>query len=99
MTTRLALILTGVWTLLVVAGCAGAITYIANGPQHQAEARASKAGGGFGVVTAIGYGAIWVPWAIVWSQKRKEQGRRRDDEDEDEVEEEVERKPRRRRKN
>jgi hypothetical protein len=87
MTLRLAFILTGVWSLLVVAGCAGAITYIANGPPHQQPERAGKAGGGFGVVAAVGYGGIWLPWAVAFGKQRRERAERQkrraggDDED------------------
>lgn len=88
MSLRLALILTGVWTLLVFAGCAGIITYIANGPVRQQQERASKAGGGFGIVAAAGYGGIWVPWAAAYGRKRRERLReqsRRPDVDEEEL--------------
>jgi hypothetical protein len=72
MSIRTALILTGVWTLLLLAGCAGVVAYIANGPRHQQEARAGRAGGGFGTLAAIGYGAIWLPWAAAYGKQRRE---------------------------
>jgi hypothetical protein len=71
MRARLALILTGIWTLIVIVGCVGIIMHIANGPQSQQEERASQAGAGFGVVAAMGYAGIWIPWAIAFGKKRQ----------------------------
>jgi hypothetical protein len=74
MSTRLALILTGVWTLLVVAGCGGALWFVTTkAPRHQQEERARRLGTGMAAVAGIGYGAIWLPWAVVWGRKRREQ--------------------------
>ena len=57
----MALILTGAWTLLVFAICAGGFAYIAKAPQHQREQRAGQFGSGLGTFSAIGYGTIWIP--------------------------------------
>jgi hypothetical protein len=86
MTTRLALILTGVWTLVVVAGCAAVLWYVmANAPRSTAEARLGQAGTGCGTVAALGYGAIWLPWAAAWGKRRRERlERERAEEEEDE---------------
>lgn len=76
MSIRLALILSGVWTVLVIAGSAIAIVSIVNGPPSQQQERASKAGGTFGIIAAIGYGGIWVPWAMAKSKKKPDRPRR-----------------------
>jgi hypothetical protein len=55
-------------------------------PGHQQEARAGKAGGGFGTLAAIGYGAIWLPWAAAYGKQRRERlarEKRKAEDDED----------------
>jgi hypothetical protein len=79
MSTKLALILTGVWTVLVIAGSIAAISFVAaKVPRHQQEARAQKLGAGVAVVAAVGYGAVWLPWAAARGRdrrRRRESGR------------------------
>ncbi len=71
MSTRLALILTGIWTAIVIAACGGGIWFvITKVPQHQQEERSRLLSGGIGSVAAIGYVAILVPWAAAWARKR-----------------------------
>jgi hypothetical protein len=74
MTTRLAFILTGIWTLIMTIGCGGVLWHIVkNVPRGQQEARASSLGSGCGVLASIGYGAIWLPWAAVKGKKRRQE--------------------------
>ena len=77
MTTKLALILTGAWTLLMIAVCSGLIWFVtARVPRHEQERRAGMLGSGAATVAAIGYGAIWLPWAVVVGRKRRERAER-----------------------
>ena len=73
MTTKLALILTGIWTLLVAGACGGGIWFVTNHvPRHQQDERAKMLGGATGGVALVGYAAIIFPWAIAWRRKRVE---------------------------
>jgi hypothetical protein len=87
MTTKLALILTGVWTLLVVGACGVGISFVTTRvPRHQQDERARLLGTGTGTLAVIGYGAIWLPWAVVWGRRRRQQREddsRREDRDSD----------------
>jgi hypothetical protein len=74
MSTKLALILTGVWTLLVLAACGGGLWFVTTQvPRHQQEERARLFGSGTGTLAVIGYAAIIFPWAIAWGRQRREQ--------------------------
>jgi len=71
---KLALILLGVWTMIVILGCGGAFWYVGTQvPWHERDKRASAMGAG--TVTCIGYGAILLPWAIAWHRRREERER------------------------
>ena len=96
MSTKLALILLGVWTLLVIAGCSGAIWFVtAKVPRHQQDERAKMLGGGMATVALIGYAAILLPWAVAWGKKRR---RQRDEEEQDDRADRDQRSRRRNRK-
>jgi predicted permease len=83
MSTKLALMLSGVWTLLLILGCSGMFWYVATKvPRHQQDERAKMFGSGAGVFGAIGYGAIVIAWAIAWRRRREEQAADDDEEDE-----------------
>lgn len=84
MTTRLALILTGVWTLIVVVGCVAVIWYATSTTSRSvAAARMGQAGTGCGTIAAIGYGGIWIPWAAAYGKRRRERlEQEREEEDE-----------------
>lgn len=95
MSNKLALILLGVWTLVVIAGCSGAFWYVSvKVPRHQQDERARMFGSGAGVVACIGYAAIMLPWAVAF-RKRREAQQARDEHEEDEDEED---RPRRRKR-
>ena len=84
MSNKLALILLGVWTLIVIAGCGGAFWYVGTQvPWHEWDKRASAMGAGVGTVTCIGYAAILLPWAIAWRRRREEEERQRNERDDD----------------
>lgn len=84
MTTRLALILAGVWTLVVVAGCTAVVWYaLSTAPHSAAEARLKQAGAGCGTVAAIGYGAILIPWAAAYGKRRRQRLEREREEEHD----------------
>ena len=70
-----ALIASGVWTVVGVVAAVGLITYIASQrlPRRVAEQRAQTAGGAAGVVVAVGYGAIWLPYAAAVGKRRREE--------------------------
>lgn len=73
MTTRLALILTGVWSLLVLLACGGGIWFVTTRvPRHQQEQRATALGGATGTVAVIGYGVIILPWAAAVGRRRRQ---------------------------
>jgi ABC-type enterobactin transport system permease subunit len=72
MSTRLALILTGVWTLAIIIASIAAISFVAaKVPRHQQEVRAQKLGTAVAVAASVGYGAIWLPWAWVRGRERR----------------------------
>ena len=76
MSNKLALILLGVWTMIVFLGCGGAFWYVGTQvPWHERDKRAPAMGAGVGAVTCIGYGAILLPWAIAWRHRREERER------------------------
>lgn len=75
MTLKRVLILTGIWTVLMVGVGAAAIWYIATHrvPGVRAEDRASQLGSGLGLLMTFGYACIWIPYAAkVGKQKRAE---------------------------
>lgn len=83
-----ALIATAAWTAVGLLGCIALIAVIASraGPGRAAEQRAQQAGGGAGVVMAIGYGAIWLPYAVAVGRRaaapgKPRRGRGRDDDE------------------
>ena len=92
MSTKLALILTGVWTLLVVAACSGALWFVTSKvPRSQQDERARLFGGSIGILAAIGYAGVWLPWAVAYRKRHQQQQAPRDADEDDE-------RPRRRRK-
>ncbi|MFG0336036.1 MAG: hypothetical protein ACF8TS_21970 [Maioricimonas sp. JB049] len=76
MSLKLALILTAIWTALIVAAGAGLIWYIIEHPIPGAEDRAALAGSGLGTLASIGYGAIWIPLAIRIGKQMRERRER-----------------------
>ncbi len=75
MTLKTALIATGVWTLCVILILGAGLWYVTTHPIRgvRTEARAAQMGSGLGVLTAIGYGCIWLPYAAkIGKQKRAE---------------------------
>jgi len=74
MRLRTALIASGIWTAVGVIGCVVLISVIAGQrlPRRDAEQRAGQAGTGAAVVMAIGYGAIWLPFAAAVGKRRRE---------------------------
>ena len=93
MTTKLALILTGIVTLLVFAGCAGAFWFVSTKvPRNQQNERARMFGSGVGLVGVIAYGAIWLPWAVAYRKRRERQMEK--DQEEAEDDERPRKKPR-----
>ena len=80
MTLKLALILSGVWTLLIVIVSVIIMSYVGTHPAGGAssEERAAMVGTGMGVVTCIGYAALWLPLAAkVGAKRRAERERKR----------------------
>lgn len=65
MQLRHAIWATAIWTVLGCGGSALGLWYVMSHPVPgvRAEDRANKLGGGAGTVLAIGYGAIWLPFA------------------------------------
>lgn len=85
-----ALIATAVWTAVGLVACVALIAVIASraGPGRAAEQRAQQAGGGAGMVMALGYAGIWLPYAFAVGRKKREAAasgtrRRRRDRDDD----------------
>jgi hypothetical protein len=74
MSTKLALILAGIWTLIVFAACGGGIWFVGTQvPRSQQEARGRMLGTGIGTVAGIGYFAIILPWAAAYRKRREAQ--------------------------
>lgn len=74
MSTKLALILTGAWTVLVMIACGGGIWFVTTQvPRHQQERRASALGSATATVAVVGYAAIMLPWAAAIGKKRRQQ--------------------------
>lgn len=84
MTTKLALILTGIWTLLVIIGCSGAIWFVTTLPRHQQEQRSAMLGGSMAIVALVGYAGIALPWAVAFRKRREEQAARAAEDNEEE---------------
>ncbi len=75
MSTRRALILTGVWTLVVIIASIAAIWFVvAKVPRHQQEEQAEMLGAGVAAVAVVGYGAVWRPWAAARRRERRARG-------------------------
>lgn len=74
MTLKRALIATAIWTVLLIGISAGAIWYVRTHPIRgvSMDDRASQLGGGLGILGAIGYGAIWLPFAASVGKARRE---------------------------
>jgi hypothetical protein len=75
MSLKTSLIATAAWTVLMLVISVGAIVYVGTRPvpNRVKNERASQLGGGLGVFTAIGYGAIWLPFAAKIGKQRREQ--------------------------
>lgn len=74
MTTRLAIILSLIWTLLIVAGCGGSFWFVMTQvPQSQQKQRAQAFGSGMATLASLGYAGIWLPWAAAAGRKRRQQ--------------------------
>lgn len=73
MTLKTAFIATGVWTVVGLVLSVVLVIAIASGSTRRSEAnqRASMAGSGAGLVMAIGYGAIWLPYAAAMGKRRR----------------------------
>lgn len=73
MTRRLALILSGVWTAVVLVAAVAVVWYVVTHPVRgmTQDQRAAKVGGGMGVAAGIGYGIIWIPYAAQVGQRRR----------------------------
>jgi hypothetical protein len=72
MSTRRALILTGVWTLVVIIASIAAISFVvAKVPRHQQDERAQELGAGVAAIAVVGYGAVWRPWAAARRRERR----------------------------
>lgn len=91
MKLKTALIASGIWTAVGVVGCVVLISVIANQrlSKREGEQRAQQAGTGAAVVMAIGYAAIWLPFAAAVGKQRREalqtgNKRRRRERDDDE---------------
>lgn len=79
MTLKLALILSAVWTLIMVVIGVAVLLYI--GTQGvggtSARERGAMVGTGMGVLTSIGYAALWLPLAAkVGARRRAERARK-----------------------
>ncbi len=79
MTVKLALILSAVWTLLMVV--IGVAVLLSIGSQGVGgtigEERAAMVGTGMGVLTSIGYAALWLPLAArAGARRRAERARK-----------------------
>lgn len=73
MTLKQRVVITAIWTALIfVIGGVG-IWYIGAHPISgvRTEARASKLGGGVGVLATLGYGCIWLPYAASIGKQRR----------------------------
>jgi hypothetical protein len=80
MTLKLALILSAVWTLLIVVVAAVILWYVTTHPVAGASSdqRAAMIGSGLGVVACIGYAVLWMPLAAkVGARRRAERERKR----------------------
>src|SRR3954447_14182267 len=73
---------TAIWSFISLLGCGGIIGYIATHPIPGAsqEKRAQMAGQGAATLVMIGFGLIWLPYAIAVG-KKKRAARERDAED------------------
>ena len=67
------IIATVVWTVIVLGIGIGMIIYIGTHPVSGAtvEQRSQMAGSGVGFVAALGYAAIWLPFAFKKGQERR----------------------------
>lgn len=74
MSLKASIIASVVWTVVVVIAGIAMIAYIGTHPVPGAstEQRTQMAGSATGTVAAIGYGAIWIPFAMVAGKKRRE---------------------------
>ena len=73
MSLKTALLASAVWTIVAVVVSAVAIWYVMAHPVAGAsvEQRSQMLGSGVGTVMAIGYGAIWLPFAFKLGQERR----------------------------
>ena len=67
------IIATVVWTVIILVIGIGMIIYIGTHPVSGAtvEQRSQMAGSGVGFVAALGYAAIWLPFAFKKGQERR----------------------------
>jgi len=67
------IITTVIWTVIVLGIGIGMIIYIGTHPVSGAtvEQRSQMAGSGVGFVAALGYAAIWLPFAFKKGQERR----------------------------
>lgn len=70
---KISIIATVVWTVIVLGVGIGMIIYIGTHPVSGAtvEQRSQMAGSGVGFVAALGYAAIWLPFAFKKGQERR----------------------------
>jgi hypothetical protein len=73
---RHAVIASSVWTALAFGFCAGGLWYVgAHADQGSRSERALRLGRGGGTLAALGYAAIWLPYAYrTGTRRRKRKG-------------------------
>jgi hypothetical protein len=76
---RHAVIASSVWTVLAFGCCAGNFWYVStHEPPGVRERPAGLLGQGVGVVGALGYAAIWAPYAYQVSRRRRQRREHRE---------------------
>jgi hypothetical protein len=74
---RSAFIATAAWTVLAFGVSAVALWYVlSHAPPSDRDRRAGLLGQGAGTVMALGYAAIWLPYAYQVGRRRREQRER-----------------------
>jgi hypothetical protein len=74
MTPKRLILISAIWTAVIIAVGFLGIWYIMEHPVPgaRAEDRAARLGSGLAVVTVIGYAVLWFPWAFKVGLKRRE---------------------------